>query len=180
MALSYVLDAIDDMKLTRLVVAGAPAADLYLPGDLFTKKNLVSFCKCKSKHMVDTLNPQPALTSPLDQQILRRQVFAPSSKADYCRLTIPTATSFFRLEASRSRGHDPCSSRACGARGYMPVLALAKKFLHHREQSLTAVALVWSLQPVGPRDIELAHLVLQGSALQTKAFCRAARAGNPA
>jgi len=66
------------------------------------------------------------------------------------------------------------------ARATRPVLALAKKFLDHREQSLTAVALVWSLQPVGPRDIELAHLVLQGSALQTEAFCRAARAGNPA
>jgi hypothetical protein len=26
------------------------------------------------------------VTSPLDQQILRRQVFVPSSRADYCRL----------------------------------------------------------------------------------------------
>jgi hypothetical protein len=40
----------------------------------------------QSKHMVDRLNPQPSVTSPLDQQILRRPVFGTLFRADYCRL----------------------------------------------------------------------------------------------
>src|SRR5208282_2315353 len=89
-------------------------------------------------------------------------------------------TSSVPLEASRSRGHGPCSSRASRARGCMPVLALAKKFLDHREQSLTAVALVRSLRVVGPRDVQPAHLVLQCRTSQAKAFCRPIDAGDPA
>jgi len=53
---------------------------------------LYVFRKCQSKHTVDRLNPQPSVTSPLDQQILRRPVFVPSFRADYYRFARDTGT----------------------------------------------------------------------------------------
>ena len=54
-----------------------------------------------------TLNPQPSVTSPLDQQILRRPVFVPSSRADYRRLardpsTIAELTRWSKYPAARA------------------------------------------------------------------------------
>jgi len=41
--------------------------------------------KRQSKHMVDRFESAASVTSPLDQQNLRRPIFVPSFRADYCR-----------------------------------------------------------------------------------------------